>query len=531
MAKSSYLYDKSFAFDETCLFFETDSQGLITFASPKFCTLCGYTLEELEGNTPRIFRSGQTSQEEYARFWQTITKGEKWSWEICNRAKNGDLFWVYLDVIPIVEPHSGQVSKFFSVMIDITERRKAQEAEIRLTDLLNKAQRLESIGQLTSGIAHDFNNILMPVMGFTRLALVFCRNNEPQKAIPCLEKVQESSKRAAALVDKMLIYACEKTTQAEHPISPLSVVDEVVQVSKMLRSGIAASIDICLHNTLTQDAPMILIDASELHQMLTNLVINARDAIDESGKAVGRIEVSLTVEHFIEKNEVYCNICSHELQGDYVVIRVKDSGTGIVPDHLTKLFNPFFTTKEVGKGTGLGLSVVSGILHSNHGHIHVDSVVGEGTIFSLLFPAIYSPDKLMHQAVTKEAKEQMISASSLNICVIDDEPDICELLEGALTLLGYRVCTFNNSVAAQAYLHAHLDEFDVIITDYGMPDLTGLELAVSVLAKRPQLPILFCTGYSDKLKCKGDLPSGHTLLFRKPVDVDELDRAIKSLFH
>jgi C4-dicarboxylate-specific signal transduction histidine kinase len=178
--------------------------------------------------------------------------------------------------------------------MDITERKKDQEEKEKLQTLLNQAQRLESIGQLASGIAHDFNDILMPIMGFARLALVFCRNNEPERAIVCLEKVQVSSQRAAELVDKMLIFAREKTIKAESPILPSVVVEEVVKIGGMLRSGISATIDISFNNALTDASPLILIDPSELHQIMTNLMVNARDAIEEAQldrPGDGKIEV------------------------------------------------------------------------------------------------------------------------------------------------------------------------------------------------------------------------------------------------
>jgi CheY-like chemotaxis protein len=316
------------------------------------------------------------------------------------------------------------------------------------------------------------------------------------------------------------------------------VVDEVVKIGKMLRSGISATIDISMNNALTDASPLILIDPSELHQIMTNLIVNARDAIEEAQldrPGGGKIEVGLYVDSIKESDDVYCNVCSHELQGDYVVISVQDTGTGIKSEDLMRLFNPFFTTKDVGKGTGLGLSVVSGILHGADAHIQVLSQLGQGTTFRLLFPAVYQSDKVLLNTVQEiECSEESLNHKDgqfLRVCVIDDEQDICELLKEELTCLGYLVKTFDNSLIAADYLRDNLDEIDAVITDYGMPNLTGLELAIAVLKMRPQLPILFCTGYSDKLKSKADLPEGNTFLFRKPLDTKVLDKTIKEFFN
>jgi CheY-like chemotaxis protein len=353
-----------------------------------------------------------------------------------------------------------------------------------------------------------------------------------------LQKVQKSSQRASDLVSKMLIFAREKTITAEHPILPSIVVDEVVGIGTMLRSGISATIDISMNNALTDASPLILIDPSELHQIMTNLIVNARDAIEEAQldrPGGGKIEVGLYVDSIKESDNVYCNVCSHPLRGDYVVISVKDTGTGIKSENLMRLFNPFFTTKDVGKGTGLGLSVVSGILHGADAHIHVLSQLGQGSTFRLFFPAVYPPNtEWVNSTQEMASSEETLNHKNeqpLKICVIDDEQYLCELLEIELTCLGYSVKSFDNSRIAADYLRDNLDEIDAVITDYSMPHLTGLELAIAVLKMRPQLPILICTGYSDKLKSKADLPEGNTFLFRKPFNPKELDKTIKAFFN
>jgi CheY-like chemotaxis protein len=233
--------------------------------------------------------------------------------------------------------------------------------------------------------------------------------------------------------------------------------------------------------------------------------------------------------HHVSKiDKIFCNACSHNLEGEYVVISIKDSGCGISPEKINHIFEPFFTTKEIGKGTGLGLSVSSGILHNVDAHVVVESEIDKGTTFSLFFPPVHKSD--VHNKNADDVANVAVLSSTLKICVVDDEDDISFLLQEELSNLGHIVQTFSNGVEAFKYVNEHLDYFDVIITDYGMPLMNGLEFTNKVLEKRPDIPILICTGYSSKLKTPNDLPKGNVFLFKKPVGVDMLDMTIKKLF-
>jgi CheY-like chemotaxis protein len=373
-------------------------------------------------------------------------------------------------------------------------------------------------------------------MGYTEMALAALEKNDIEKAKMCLVKVKKSSNRAADLVDKMLIFCREKTVKAEHPISPTQVVEEVVEISKMLRAGLSTTVSIEIKNELTEMSPLILITESELHQLITNLIVNARDAIgdfwsncrDSWLRDSGEITINLAVKQFDEL-ACYCNACTDKLSGEYVVISVRDTGSGISAEKLNRIFDPFFTTKEVGKGTGLGLSVVSGIMHNVNAHILVESELNKGTIFSLCFPAIYDITADLH-AINEIAEMDFRYLSSLKICVVDDEKDICDLLKEQLTELGYEVETFKDGLEAWTFFSKNPHYFDALITDYGMPNMTGLDLALGVLTMRPEIPILICTGFSSKLKNTTDLPKGNTFLFNKPVKVSVLDETIRKFF-
>jgi signal transduction histidine kinase len=253
------------------------------------------------------------------------------------------------------------------------------KAEI-LQKQLFQAQKLDSLGQLTSGIAHDFNNILMGISGYTTLALLMNEQNphntNQEKIANYLQGIENCSEKAADLVNKMLIYCCENDDAEPIQIDPLVAITEAVE---MLRSTITSCITI---DFVAQNTPPILIDPTELHQLITNLVINARDAILHGKNTNKLITVGLTLVNLDSR----CDACLNTFSGQFVDISVSDNGLGISNENISLLFDPFFTTKDVGKGTGLGLSVVSGIVHNAGGHILVESELEKGSRFHLLFP-------------------------------------------------------------------------------------------------------------------------------------------------
>lgn len=412
----------------------------------------------------------------------------------------------------------------------IAEQKKTKAANDELQQQLFQSQKIETIGQLTSGVAHDFNNILMSILGFTRLAITLNKQYEDspikEKVISYLENVETSSNRAADLVDKMLIFCRQGTnTKASSPILPTKIIEEVLQ---LLRSTITSNITFAEHFNLSDSqAVKIVIHPTELHQVITNLMVNARDAIQSSDNHQGVITIDLS---FSPNYIGHCSACSQKLEGSFLVVSISDNGEGIPPEKIGRIFDPFFTTKALGDGTGLGLSVVSGILHNADGHIVVESKHGEGTTFKLMFPP--APEDIDNTAESfVETANLLACERPLRICVVDDEEIIGLLFQASLGNFGYDVETFSSSLTALEHFKNAPDYFDAIITDYGMPNLTGLDLANEMLAVRPKLPILICTGYSDKLKSAADLPEGNTFLFKKPVDTQQIISTLETFFN
>ena len=383
---------ENFAFNEACTVSETDPNGIIVHINDNFSLLTGYERHELVGKNHSVLRSGVQNDAFYHQLWQTILAGNIWRGELCNRKKNNELFWVYTVIVPIIDHKTQKIIKFVSITNDITATKHEQKEKEVLKNQLYHSQKLETIGQLTSGIAHDFNNILMAITGFSQAGNKHNRDGKPELATTCYERVQTSANRAVSLIQKMLIYTRQNTDNSPVFVSTTQLVEEVSSIVQMLRCSIGAHITVELKNLLTDHTLQVLIDPTELHQLMTNLVINARDAIELGDEFNGYVGV--TIFHHTLHQETTCDACLKNFMGDYITISVNDTGIGIDPEKIVKIFDPFFTTKDVGKGTGLGLSVITGIMHNAGGHIILESTLGVGTTFSLVFPAVQISSQL-----------------------------------------------------------------------------------------------------------------------------------------
>ncbi len=370
------------AIDKAAIFVETLPDGMITLANKHFRRISGYSEQELLGKNHRILKSGKHTKLFYKKLWKTISSGKVWHGELCNRAKDGRFYWVNATIVPILNEQR-HVEKYIAIHFDITEQKNAELEKEGLQHQLFHSQKLDSIGQLTSGIAHDFNNILMGISGYTDLALLFNAQTEDrlirEKIETYLDGIQISSERASDLVRKMLTYCQENTITTSKSINPVNVIQEALD---MLRASIYTSISI---DFAVKDSAEIVIDSTELHQLITNLIVNARDAIQSDETLAGKILVTVNLHDYMQQ---HCSACLKKLHHTYVDICVSDNGSGIYPEQINRIFDPFFTTKAVGKGTGLGLSVVSGIVHNAEGHIVVESKLGQGSQFHLLFPLV-----------------------------------------------------------------------------------------------------------------------------------------------
>jgi PAS domain S-box-containing protein len=525
-------YHELLAFDQAYLIAEVDLMGNILSVNDNFASLTGYSTHELVGQRYAILRSGKHDNAFYKTLWTTILAGNIWRGELCNKNKNQQLFWIKTIIVPLFDEANQRLTKFIAISRDISLEKQLTFEKEAMQGQLIAAQKLETIGQLTSGLAHDFNNVLMAISGFTSLAMRFNERQQPEQAIPCLQKVEKSCERAADLIAKMMTFARDTLEQVSHPIDPSSTLEEVVSVSGMLRAGIQSSIVIRFENLLpTESPPLILIDPSELHQLVTNLVVNAKDAIASTGKDKGSIHIYLFAKQY--EDERPCTACGETFHGNFVVVSVSDTGTGIAPDKIHRIFDPFFTTKSKGEGTGLGLAMVSRLMHQAGGHLLLDSQLGEGATLSLVFPFIEQFKVEPTSGREDEVIEVAPLTQPLRICVVDDEPEICMLLAQELTLLGYQVTTFHDAISAFTAFIADINYFDGVISDYTMPKVTGFELAMAMLAMRPSLPLIICTGGTQRVDVNAINAAhaqAHVWQFFKPVQIQRLHHTFKTYF-
>ncbi len=409
----------------------------------------------------------------------------------------------------------GLKKKIMATVRDISPRKRAEAERAQMERQLQQSQKMEALGQLTGGIAHDFNNILAVMLGYSNLALTRYAMDKESTAARYLEEVVKAGERARDLVARMLTYSRSQTNEVAAAMSPGPLIKEVIE---MLAPTIPAGIK--LQYQIAADIPAICINPGELHQIVMNLVINARDAMAEHGCLDIRLSTLVESSEFCKfcKRAKSYALCQDEIRGQYVSLSVTDTGCGISPEHLKLIFDPFFTTKDVGKGTGLGLSVVQGIVRRAGGCIEADSHLGRGTTIQVLFPVAGAPVDL-----PAAAPVSAISAGNgARILVVDDEASLAHYLVDLLEGEDYRVDVYTDSVKALNHFRANPQAIDAVITDQTMPNKSGVEIARVMLALRPELPVFLCSGYSDAIDERAALSFGIRRFFYKPVGATEL---------
>jgi CheY-like chemotaxis protein len=368
---------------------------------------------------------------------------------------------------------------------------------------------MEAIGTLAGGIAHDFNNILAAIMGFAELASLDLQGDSKAKY-----NVQQSimaAHRAKNLVQQILAFSRQRKQERK----PLNIQPIVKEALKFLRASLPATIEI--RQNTPEDLGTIEADPTEVYQVLMNLCTNATHAMDENG---GVLEVSLSqVDIPAEAPAVSRGI----EPGTYVRLRVSDTGHGLPPEILKKIFDPYFTTKEVGKGTGLGLAVVHGIVKSYGGEISVSSGLGKGSTFDIYFPRVQD----LGRPLEAEKAEPLPFGGHERVLFVDDEKAIAEIGESMLKHLGYEAEVRTSSIEALELFRVQADRFDLVITDMAMPNMTGDKLAQELLRIRPGIPIILCTGFSEYLTEEKAKALGIQEFVMKPLVMKDLAVVIR----
>ncbi len=479
----------------------TDSEGMIQYVNPAFEQITGYMREEAIGQNPRLLQSGEHDDAFYKEMWGMLTGGETWRGRITNKRKNGTLYTEEAVISPVRDA-SGRIVNYVAVKRDITK-------EMKLEEQLRQAQKMEAIGALAGGIAHDFNNILSPIIGFSEMLM----EDLPDSSLD-REKVgiiYKAAGRAGGLVKQILSFS----RQSEHEKMPVRIQHILKEILKLVRSTIPSSIDIT--QSIQSDCGLVMADPTQLHQIAMNLITNAYHAVEERS---GKIFVQLKETELLNENLVNISLNT----GRYAVLSISDTGSGIEPAIKDKIFEPYFTTKKQGKGTGLGLAVVHGIVKEHGGDIAVYSEVSKGTTFNVYLPLMKKTDK-----TELAEKVEDYSGGDERILLVDDEKSILRLEKQMLERLGYHVTEQNISTDALATFKSNPKAFDLVVTDMTMPNMTGDQLSRELIAIKPDIPVIICTGFSERISKEKAPGLGIKGFLMKPVLKSDMSQMVRKV--
>ena len=488
----------------------TDAQGTVVQVNQAYCELTGKRREELENKCfLDAFQVGDQEGKLVAYRERFAAHAVIPRREVKSRLQNGKLVW--LDITERFLDHTQGPPFLLSQLRDTTEARHAEEERTRLKDQLLQAQKTESIGRLAGGVAHDFNNMLQVILGNATLALEEApKGSELREAI--LE-IRRSAERSAELTAQLLGFARKQA------VSPkvLDFNESISSLLKMLRRLIGENIEL----VWVPGANLwpVKIDPAQVHQILVNLSVNARDAIGQSGR------ITIQTSNF-QTNPDFCLAHPDCPPGEYVMLNVSDTGHGIDTGILKDIFEPFFTTKTIGKGTGLGLAMVFGVVKQNHGAIAVDSQPGRGATFKIYLPRCADRPRPTQDTVTLEP-----ARGSETILLVEDEAQILQLGARVLSEHGYRVLSAPTPEAALSIARQHSEEIHLLITDVVMPGMNGKQLSVQIAALKPEIRCLFISGYnSDVIVDEGVLEQGIAFL-QKPFTAGSLRQKVNEVLH
>ena len=478
----------------------TDSNWIIQYVNPAFESITGYSRSEAIGKTPGFLRSDVHKPDFYKELNDTINNGKVWQGRIVNRRKDGRLIHEDTTISPLVTS-IGKLMGYVTLKRDITET-------VVLEAHLRQSHKMEAVGTLAGGIAHDFNNILSAILGYAELSKAKTKDSS---IYPYLEQIIKAGLRSRDLVRQILTFS-RRHDQEKKPVSVVPIVKEAL---KLLRSSIPATVEIRQRYNAPQDT--ILGDPTQIHQIVMNLCTNAvhamrnKDAILEV--TLGRHDVSAPFSTY-----------GPDLKdGPYLQITVKDNGEGIDPAVKDKIFDPFFTTKGQGEGTGLGLSVVYGIVKDHGGGIAVESQTGAGTVFTIYLPLIVMDEK------RPEEKSEFSPKGTGRILYVDDEEPIAAMAREWLASAGYDVTIRLGGHDALEAFQEHPEQYDLVVTDMTMPNMTGATLAMEILKVRPDLPIILTTGFSEQIDAEEAKRIGIREFLMKPFSLHDLARTIKKI--
>ena len=484
-----------------------DKDGLIQYANLSFEKTTGYTLDEARGKNPlSLFNNDQNSNEAVSReAWETVTGGKPWQGRFTNKKKDGSLITEDVSISPVLDKN-GEIINYTSVKRNVTESLLIEREREKQKDQLHQEHKMESLGQLAGGIAHDFNNVLSGIMSAAQL-LKSPKRELDEKSLKYIDMILKSSKRAADLTAKLLTFG--RKGEIKFTLIDLhKLIEEVINILKLtIDKRISISFDKRAENHF------INANKTEIQNVLLNLAINASHSMTEAG----RINIQTKVLDF---NQAYCEASSFEIEpGEYIEVKVQDTGCGIPPENIKKIFDPFFTTKGLSKGTGLGLSSVYGTVRDHHGVLDVKSIVGVGTSFYIWLPCL-------EETIQSKPEIDEVVPGMGTILLVDDEEFNRLTGRDMLESLGYKILLAENGLEAVNIYREQYSEIDLVVMDMIMPLMNGSEAYERIKEINADCKVIIASGYTNKEDISKLRESGLKGFIQKPYRPSDLSRMI-----
>jgi len=484
--------------------FITNSDGVIEYVNPAFKMLTGYSTEEVTGKTSSILKSGEQAPVLYRELWETIRSGNICRSIVVNRKKNGEVYYVD-ESISAIRDGEGRITNFVSNGRDYSER-------LRLEAQLLQSQKMDAIGRLAGGIAHDFNNLLTIITSYSELALDSVVPESSAQAR--VQEILSAARRAADLTRQLLAFS-RKQPQALRVAELNPVVTGIVKTLHRLIGE-----DIELVSIPGKGLGRIRLDPVQIEQILMNLAANARDAMPQGGRCtIETSDVQLDEQYADRKRAVIPT-------GRYAVLSMTDTGAGIPADHLSHVFEPFYTTKPSGKGTGLGLATVYGIVKQNHGFVWAYSEPGMGTVIKIYLPCVQD------QPVAMEIPDTSAGAvlrGTETVLLVEDEEALRRAAAEFLSLRGYTVLQARDGLDALSVARNHGLTIQLAVTDVVMPHMSGGELARELETLRPQTRVLFVSGYAGQTVVDHKVFDVENNFLQKPFTLKQLANKVRTV--
>jgi PAS domain S-box-containing protein len=517
-----------------------DPSGQIYWYNARWYSYTGTSHEAMMALGWRSLHHPDHSQRVDSRMRRCFATGSIWEDTFPLRGKDGLYRWFLCRALPIRDDH-GNITYWLGTSTDITAQVKAEDALRELNESLERrvaertrelaqinerlqieiseraqaeealrhAQKMDAIGQLTGGIAHDFNNMLTGVLGALDLIQRRVAAGRVSEIDRYIDAAMSSANRAASLTHRLLAFARRQSLDAR----PVDVNHMVVSMEELLRRTIGESIE--LEIDLNSTLRLTHTDEHQLENALLNLVINARDAMPDGGRLL------------IQTESVHVAVLHDALTpGDYVRLSVQDTGSGMSGEVIARAFDPFFTTKPIGQGTGLGLSMVYGFINQTGGQVQIDSVEGQGTRIDLYLPCHF--ETADPHLASDEGMVPPRATQGERVLVVEDEPDVRMLVVDVLRELGYTVEVASDGATALPFLQG-AGRIDLLVTDVGLPGLNGRQLAEIARQHRPELRVLFMTGYARNAEVRGDFLEEGMDMLTKPFSIDDLAQRVRGL--